>query len=125
MSWMEITSSVKSLQREWYDKLSDILVGCGLLWLGFMICIHFWLSDCFMFYFMDAFLNWWFNGHSMYLNFSLSPRTLVHKLLTEIEDVSTSDIILKWMRNKVDKMDDRLLMLKMVTWIENLFSYSL
>ena len=43
--------------------------------LDFLICIHLWLSDCFLFNLTDV-LNWWITKLSFGYNFSLSLQVI-------------------------------------------------
>ena len=87
------------------DKVLNKLVGNEIVSLELLDCyllVTIWLLS---FQFMDVSLNWWFSDHSHGFNFSLSPRMLVHKLLTEIKDMSTPNIIFelkdKWSKTRM------------------------
>ena len=92
----EITSNVNFFGKggeALYNKVSVGLVGNERLLPSLWIGIYLWMFVSFLFYMTYLFLNWWFTKNSHGFNFSLSPRMLVQKLHTRIDDMSTPNII--------------------------------
>lgn len=106
----ETTSNYKFLRRE--RALKKILNRCYTYWLEVKdFNLDFWFvltSDYLIAFFLNEgmYLNWWFTELLKGFNLYLSPRMLVHRLLIEIEYMSTPDIIFK-VKEKWNKWSGR------------------